>query len=175
MARRRVLVSCAVSLLAFGGCAGPIETHAGLQGAGLSRDASVALVSAPQSDGPVSEDARRAVATELQRRGLKVSDAGSVRILVTLAERPASLAVLATDGAVISAAKQHRLLQDCADRTQRLSLVAENPDGQVTRAWAQEAHCKADLAETLQPLAAVAVARLLGESPQQRELRFGQD
>jgi len=169
---RAALLVCAVPLLVLGACSGPIETRAGLQGAGLPQGATIALV---ETDGPLSDGARQAVASELERQGFTVAEAGTVRVLVALAERPASLAVLGSDGAVVSSAKHRKLLQGCADRTQRLSLVAERSDGQVTRAWAEEYHCKAALEETLQPLAAQAVAHLAGKAPQWRQLRRGRD
>lgn len=174
---RSTLAVWVLPLLALGACSGPIETRAGLQGAGLPQSATVALA---EVAGPLSDSARHAVASELERHGftvsrLSASEAGTIRILVALAERPASLAVLGSDGAVVSPAKHRKLLQGCADRTQRLSLVAESPDGTVTRAWAEEYHCKATLAETLEPLAARAVALLAGDDPQGRPLRFGRD
>lgn len=166
-----------VALLCLFGtaCSGPIETRSGIAGARLPATATVAVVASYEQDDAVSTAARAAVAKALMQHGYAVSDDGAVRLTVALGERPASLEVLGTDGMVLSAAKRPKLLQNCDDRTERLTLVAENPGGGVSRAWAEEDHCKSARAQAVQPLAAQAVGRLVGAHQPGRAFRFGRD
>lgn len=161
--------------LSCAACSGPIETRAGLQGAVLASAGPVEVVASPEQVGPLVDSARQAVVREMQRQGVMVSDNAEARIIVALAERPASLGVMSAAGQDLSSPKRRKLLQNCADRTQRLMLVAERPDGQVSRAWAEEYHCKEALAQTIDPLAAQAVASLVGRQGPGRALRFSRD
>ncbi len=156
-------------------CSGPVETRSGIAGAPVPASATVAVFASPDQHDAASGSARDAVAKALTQYGYIVSDEGALRVTVGLGERPASLAVLAADGAVVSGAKRQKLLQECADRTQRLTLVAENSGGEVSRAWAEESHCKSGLDKAVEPLAMQAVARLVGRHGSGRDLRFGRD
>lgn len=156
-------------------CSGPIETRSGIAGAPVTGHATVAVLASPDQHDEATGSARDAVAKALTQYGYIVSDEAPLRITVGLGERPASLEVLGADGTVLSGAKRQKLLQDCADRTERLTLVAETPGGAISRAWAEEDHCKGGLAQALEPLATQAVAQLVGRHENGRDLRFGRD
>lgn len=156
-------------------CSGPVETRSGIAGAPVPASATVAVFASPDQHDATSGSARAAVAKALSQYGYTVSDEGALRITVGVGERPASLAVLGADSTVLSGPKRQKLLQECADRTQRLTLVAEIPGGGISRAWAEESHCKGELDQALEPLAAQAVARLVGRHGSVRDLRFGRD
>lgn len=166
---------CTFGLLAMAGCAGPIETRSGLTGAGLPANASVALAVSHEQKGPLVDEVRRAVAEQLALQGHPVAEDGAARVIVGFAEHPASLEVLTAKGEVLSAAKRRKALQNCADRTFRLTLVAEGAGETPSRAWAEEYHCKAAPGASIGPLAAQAVAALSGKGGAGPVLRSGQD
>ena len=173
----RGMAGLGACLLAVGmaGCAGPIETRSGLTGTALPANAAVALAVSHEQDGPLVDAVRRAVAEQLAARGHPADAEGAARVVVTFAERPASLEVLAAKGAVLSAAKRRRALQNCADRTFRLTLVAERTGEAPSRAWAEEHHCKAAPGSSIGALAAQAAAALAGKTSARPALRSGQD
>lgn len=162
MIRARALPLLVLATLAISACAGPIETHAGMDGVALSGQTAVAVVSA-RGAGVASDEATSAVQKELARRGVALSDSAAARLTVAIAERPAGLAMLSDGGTVLSGAKAKRLLQNCEDRTHRLLLVLETAGAAPVRAWAEEAHCKGDLAASVMPLAERAVAALVDD------------
>lgn len=161
MIRARQLLIMPGVLAVLGACAGPVETRAGYDGLGLAGLSAVAVVSSGET-GKASEQARSAVAEALGRRNVAsiVSQPDGPRVTVSVAERPASLGVLTDDGRIVSGAKRQRLLQNCADTTQRLLLVLETPGAPPVRAWAEEDHCKGDLSASVDVLAERAVAAL---------------
>lgn len=161
--------------LALAGCAGPVETHTGFSGkTGLPANALV-VATPNEKPGTMSQTARDVVAQELARQGYTISEKGEATVLVTVAERPAMVEVRAAQGDVVSPEKRQRLLQSCADRTHRLTLVMLAPDGEVSRAWAEERHCKGTLAQSLKPLAQSAIASLAGQQAAGVVLRSGRD
>jgi len=141
----------------------------------LPANAVVALAVSHEQHGPLVDAVRRAVAEQLALQGHPVAEDGAARVVVGFAERPASLEVLGAKGAVLSAAKRRRALQDCADRTFRLTLVAEGTGEAPGRAWAEEYHCKAAPGASVGPLAAQAVAALVGKGSARPAMRSGQD
>ena len=133
-----------------------------------------------------------AVAEALGRYGYPVSSEAPYRIEIALAERAADVDVLAlaqsgaqpgaqtAAGSALSPAKTKRLFQDCKDQTHRLTLAVIAAAGQpvrpgVTRAWAEEHHCKGTLAASLPALADQAVAALALTGGERITKRRGQD
>lgn len=157
-------------------CSGPIATRTGLDGPPVAPATAVALMPAPEGAGPAILSACDAVAQALGRRGYRLSDDASLRIEVALAERAASVDVRPLTGGALSPAKTKRLLQNCEDRTHRLTLAASDPARPgVTRAWAEEHHCKGTLDASLPTLADQAVAALALDVPERVTERSGRD
>lgn len=160
LARSGMMVLAALALAA---CAGPVETRTGADAASFPPKMPVEVVLAGVPDA-LSAATRAAIGAALADHGFTPAPEGAARLTVALAERPAAMAVIAADGRDISPAKRQRLLQDCADRTQRLLLVLEMPGAAPVRAWAEEAHCHGTLAQSVAPLATQAVAALAGKA-----------
>jgi len=164
----------AAMALALSGCAGPVETLAGGTGP-VPANLTVAVMAAPDLNGPAIEQARAAVAAALAGQGYVVAPQAQAVVTVGLAEREAVTAVTAPGG-TISAAKRQRLLQNCADRTQRVTLAFyTTPDAEPVRAFAEEHHCKAALADDLPALAARAVDGLLHPGDPRVTTRLSRD
>lgn len=174
IARKRTILVAAALSSTLAACSGPIETRAGLHGMVIPADASIVVVASHEQNGRLADSATQAVAEILAKQGRTVAETGAVRVVVGLAERPASLEIL-SDSGVLSKAKRHRFLQDCADSIQRLTLAAETPDGRVSHAWAEEDHCHGKLEESLHSLAAQAVAQLVTNGRTGQAFRFGTD
>lgn len=182
--RRVSLLMMAFAMMAvpgLSGCAGPVEVRTGLDSAmprsalaGKSGQDRTISVAAPSVTGGFADEARRAVISALQKRGFQIAESAAQQVTVTLAERSAAMAVLTDEGAPLSHAKRQRLLQNCADRIQRLVIVFEAAGSEPVRAWAEEDHCKGSLADSLAPLAERAVAALAGERSG-ISYRFGRD
>ena len=120
--------------------------------------------------------ARAAVADALGKHGYRLVPDAALRIDVAIAERAAQVDVRPLVGAPLSPAKSQRLLQDCHDHTHRLTLAVYDPATPgVTRAWAEEHHCKGTLAASLPALADQAVAALAVAAPERRSKRAGKD
>jgi hypothetical protein len=159
MIRATALALLVLATSGIVGCAGPIETVAGIDGAGLSGQSTLAVVPALGAGNAVDE-ATSAVIAVLTRRGMTVSETSAAKLTVAIAERPAALGILDDDGKVLSGSKGKRLLQSCADRTHRMLLVLEAAGAPPVRAWAEEDHCNGALSASVMPLAERAVAAL---------------
>lgn len=138
---------------------------------------SVAVVidTAGENPGVSARMARDAVAAEMVKRGFQVADQASATLLVTLANRPDVVEARAADGVVVAPEKGRRVFQSCDDRIHRLTLAMLDANGEVSRAWAEESHCKGTLEQSLKPLAQNAVATLTGAQPTGTQLRSGRD
>lgn len=128
--------------------------------------------------------AHTAVAEALGHRGYSVVSEAPYRIEIALAERAADVDVRPVAGPVagpaLSPAKTKRLFQDCKDQTHRLTLAVIAASGsparpEVTRAWAEEHHCKGTLAASLPALADQAVAALALAGGERISKRQGKD
>lgn len=159
------------------GCAGPVESMAGGSAAIHPRQPlQVAFSPLPDADPQVQARARLAVEQALARQGYTVAaDAGTV-LLVGIAARDAATGFAGSDGDVLAQVAERRPLQNCRDRTYRLTLVAlpvgEGPAG---RAWAEEKHCHAGLDEVVPHLAERAVAALGSAQAHGLRHRLGRD
>lgn len=178
MSRTLCLASLMLCGLGLSACAGPVETHAGFAGSnigefGVGAGTSITVVESPAS-GNLAAAASAAIMTALAKRGQSITVDSPRRLTVSLSERPSYMAINADDGTPLSAAKRQRLLQNCADRTQRLLIVLEGQDKSPVRAWAEESHCRGQLEASLPALAEQAVAALYRQSGSVT-LRSGQD
>lgn len=168
------------ALILLAGCAGPVTTRSGIAGLPIAHGAAFALAPAPEGAGSTAEAARAAVVDALARQGYRLAADAPLRIEVALAEREAKVDVRPLSGPlsgpVLSPAKSQRPLQDCRDRTHRLTLVAYDPARPgVTRTWAEEHHCKGTLAASLPVLADQAVTALAAAVPERVTKRTGKD
>lgn len=162
----------AIFALALSGCAGPVETLAGASGH-VAAPLPVRVISAPDS---TDDSARNAVAGALTERGYTVSPQAQAFVVVGTAERDARIAIATPDNQALSPAKHHRLLQDCSDRTQRLSIAFyAADDAEPVRAFAEEHHCKGVLADNVPSLAHGAVEQLLNPGKPQHTERWARD
>ena len=165
-----------ILLAGVAACSGPIATRSGIEGPPVTPATAVALAPLPEGAGAATLTARVVVAKALERHGYRVTPDAPLRIDVALAERAAEVDVRTLAGPALSPAKPQRLLQDCHDRTHRLTLAAYDPARPgVTRAWAEEHHCKGPIAASLSALADQAVAALAAATPEQRTERPGKD
>lgn len=159
--------------LALSACAGPIETRTGSDRAAplAATPVQLVLAGAPEA---IAAPTLAAVSAALGRHGFTSAPDSPARLTVALSERPATMALLAADGRALSPAKRRRMLQNCADRSQRLLLVLETPGAAPVRAWAEETHCHGALEQSIAPLAEQAVAALVGRATP-LHLRSGRD
>ncbi len=167
-------------LILLAGCAGPVATCSGIAGSPISPGAAVALAPAPEGAGNAAEAVRAAVSEALVRQGYRLAANAPLRIEAALAERDAGIDLRPLagpiSGPVLSPAKAQRPLQDCRDRTHRLTLVAYDPARpEIVRVWAEEYHCHGTLAASLPALAERAVIALAAGGPDQITVRAGQD
>lgn len=151
----------AIILLCAAGCAGPVVTQTGIAGPALGARIPLAIVTAPGENGDMRKLAQAAVEQALARQGHTIAADAALHMEIAVAERRAPVGVDHSAGAALSQAKQQRLLQSCTDRTHRLTVALYDPSRPgVTRAWAEEYHCKGTLAQSLPALADRLVATL---------------
>lgn len=180
--------SLVILLAGAAACAGPVTTRSGIEGPPVLAATAVTLAPVPQDAGPAALAAHTAVAEALGRRGYPVASDAAYRIEIALAERAADVDVRPVVGPVagpvsgpaLSPAKTKRLFQDCKDQTHRLTLAVIATSGSparagVTRAWAEEHHCKGTLAASLPALADQAVAALALGGGERISKRQGKD
>lgn len=176
-ALRCLPVLAALGSFGLSACSGPVESLAG--GTGLlaaGQPVQVVASPLPDVDPRLLEQVRGAVERALERQGIAVSASAEAVLLVGLAERGAMVGVATTDGSVLAPAAEPRLLQNCTDRTYRLTLVVQPPGAEPpTRAWAEEKHCHATADQVLPHLAARAVAALGSEQARGLRHRLGRD
>jgi hypothetical protein len=157
-------------------CSGPIATRSGLAGPVVAATTPVALAAAPDAAGSAYQLASMAVADALRHHGYRLAADAPMRIEIGISERGAEAAVLPLAGPALSSAKAPRLLQNCQDRTHRLTLAVYDPaQPGMTRTWAEEHHCRGNLAESMAALADQAVSALAGPALDGRSERTGKD
>lgn len=172
---RFLVLGAALSAVGLSGCAGPVETHIASSGPGLT-DRPPLMWAAEAA--PAAEPAVRAALTA---QGFRFAEDAPVAVVASLSERPAALGVQAMQGgaeaAVLAPGKRPRLLQDCTDRSLRLTLsLVDRATGRLLyRASAQEAHCHATLAEVTPRLARMAAADLANPGTARLVLSRGRD
>lgn len=153
-----------VSALAFctAGCAAQIETRTGAEGVALASKVPVMVVALPLGMDGHSSSAQAAVTHALVKQGHAISDDSGVHLEVAISERSAPVQVSSLAGADISASRKRPFLRFCAYRIHRLTIAAYSiKQPGVTRVWAEEKHCRAELNDTIPLLAEQAVALLV--------------
>jgi len=154
--------------LLLAGCASPVMTRLDTAApAPLPSRASFALMPEADEAGLLPAQARDMVAAALRQRGWSQAESGSYLLAVTLADRPATIALKAGDDfgkpvGTLAPAADRSNNKGCARRDHRLTItLTERASGAVVYTGAaSEFHCKAGLDETLPHLVAAAVERL---------------
>lgn len=166
-------------LLAPAACAGPVETRISAAGAGVAQQQ--ALMWAPLPAGASAsaevEQARVVLGAALQTQGYRIVEEAPLALALGVSERPAAIALSSGKNAALSAAKQDRPLQSCADRMLRLRVsITDRATGETRYSGAaEEAHCHATLAEALPRLARLAVADMARPSGERMVQSAGRD
>ncbi len=166
MTARRVFLVLALAL-STGGCSSQIQLMSGATGPAMPAGATIAIVGVSQDKLETTAKAQDAVIAALARRGRSVSSDAQARLDIGLTDRSASTGIGVIGGETLSPAKAHKFLQSCKDRTYRLTLAyyGAGADVPITRAWAEEHHCKGTIDASIASLAEKAVAALeLGAS-----------
>lgn len=158
-------VLAAAILLA--GCASPVVTRVNASApALLPQRASFAFAPAPDDGDALSGQARDMVAAALHQRGWRQAAQGDYLLAVTLADRPATIALKAGDDlgkpvATLAPAADRSNNKGCARRDHRLTItLTDRSNGAIAFSGAaSEYHCKAALYDTLPYLVSAAVDR----------------
>jgi hypothetical protein len=157
---RWLILPLAVSI--FGGCSPIVETRissigqANLVPAGYS-------FSEPTPSTTELRSAQRLVSDNLRTRGFVVSDNALLHVEVTLAVRPASLALGTASGpGSLATAKRKKLLQNCEDREFRIGIALTRvSDGTLLyQGSAAEYHCNMSLTQAIPDLVVAALTDL---------------
>lgn len=169
--------AAAAAMLLLSACAGPIAVRSGASGPAVPTVVKLTMADSGEPTGPEMAGARKAVEAALRDRGYLLSDENGRRMELGLSTRPASAAIGVIGGQTVSPAKSNRLLQNCKDRTYRLTLTyyGEGDQPVITRSWAEESHCRGTLEDSLASLARHAVAALAEGTASRTDLRRGRD
>lgn len=161
----------------LGGCAHQIRLDAGATGPALPGGSAIALIGTTRTESPLALQARSEVIAALARKGHVMAADAAARIEIGLTERPAKTGIAVIDGSELSPAKANKFLQSCRDRTYRLVLTyyGAGTSVPVTRAWAEERHCKGEIEDSIRELAERSVAALATGSASQTIRRSGID
>jgi hypothetical protein len=159
--RYPLVASLSLAIL-LGGCTNQVRLNSGATGPAIAANTSITFIGTNQTDGQLARQVQASVADALTARGHKVGADGPMRIEVGLTDRPAITGVSVIDGAELSPPKGKAFLQSCRDRTYRLVLTYYGVGDTipVTRAWAEERHCKGTIDDSIRSLADKAVAAL---------------
>ncbi len=159
------------------GCSQTVETRISSAGQPSAVTGSFTF---SDTEAPTSESryARNLVSDALLERGFKADESGSLHLEVTLAVRPASLALgTATGPGSLSPAKRQKPLQSCEDREYRvgvtLTLIANG--ALAYQSSAAEYHCNMPLSEALPGLVDAALADLGNPRGEYKIQRAGRD
>jgi hypothetical protein len=159
MGRGHIVLFAAVLM---GGCSQTVETHVASKGQPATISGSFSF-SDDKAPTPELRYARSLVSDSLSKRGLTVAENAPLHLEVTLAVRPASLALGTAAGAgSLSPAKRKKPLQSCEDHDYRVGVTLTRiADGALAyQGSASEHHCNMPLAEALPGLVDAAVADL---------------
>ncbi len=164
-------------MLLLSACAGPVTVHSGASGPAVPPAVKVTMADSSEAAIPPLAEARKAVEAALRDRGYLLSVESGHRMELGLSTRPASAGIGVIGGQTVSPAKTERLLQNCKDRTYRLTLTyyGEGDQPVITRSWAEESHCRGTLEDSLASLARPAVAALAEGTGSRTDLRRGRD
>lgn len=160
--------------LCVGGCAGQVATQTGIAGKAIEANTTFAIVASPTEQEGTNSLAQAAVASALAQRGHAMAADAQLRVEVSVAERRAPIAVEDLAGKEVSPSRKRRFLQSCAQRIQRLTIaVYTDKQPGVTRVWAEERHCKAELQASITALSERAVALLVDPALPLQTKRLG--
>ncbi len=157
--KRWIFLSAIAGLMAS--CSPSVETRISSTGTAFGPAGFAIVGSSPQT--PELRYARSLVSEALVSRGFKVVDAGPLNLEVTLAVRPAALALGNGAGPdSLAKAKRKKPLQSCEDREYRIGIALTRiSDGAlVYRGTAAEYHCNMPLAKALPELVEAALVDL---------------
>lgn len=168
MMRASSLVSALVAALLLAGCASPVVTRVDANApAPLPSQASFELAEVPADGDILPGQARDMVAAALRQRGWRQQPGGDYLLSVTLAERPAGIALKAGDdfgkvSATLAPSADRSNNRGCAKSDHRLGLaLTDRATGAVVfTSAASEFHCKAQLTDSLPHLVSAAIDRL---------------
>jgi hypothetical protein len=172
---RRQTVLFAAALVA--GCSQSVETRISSNGQPAAVTGSFSF-SDNNASTPELRDARSLVSDALLERGLTAAASGALNLEVTLAVRPASLALGTAAGpGSLSPAKRRKPLQSCQDREYRIGVTLTRvADGVLAyQGSAAEYHCNMPLAEALPALVSAALVDLGNPRGAYKLKRAGRD
>ncbi|MBT2188999.1 DsrH/TusB family sulfur relay protein [Sphingobium nicotianae] len=153
---------CASILTMTASCTSHVHLNAGAAGAPLAAGQAVTIIGIGPDGPAIAARAQDAVIAALGKHGYVLAPDAAARLEIGITDRPASTGIAVIGGAELSAAKGKRFLQSCKERTYRLVLTYYGPasDLPVTRAWAEEHHCRAAIDASIENLADKAVTAL---------------
>jgi hypothetical protein len=106
-------------------------------------------------------NAYKRVAAAMMQKGYRLAKQAPLHLEITLASRPASIALGNAEKADgVSRGKRNRLLQNCEDLEYRVGVTLTRiaDGGEIYRGRASEHHCKVTLGEALPDLVDAALA-----------------
>lgn len=162
MIRLAILTILTTALVA--GCAGPIETRIATRaGTPLPDNQTYSFGSVAKQDNDLHRSARELVVSDLKSRGFRTDEDAAVLVDLTLADRPADIAITVGEGedqTLLVDVKQRKPLQSCKDREHRLTVtIADRISGTTLYSGtAAEFHCKGTLEQSLPHLVRGAMA-----------------
>jgi hypothetical protein len=170
-------VIVAMTLATASGCTNNVSLRSGSTGMPLAENEAMAIVGATPNDPAMAVRAQNAVIAALGKRGHVVTPDAAARLEIGITDRLASSGISVIGGQELSAAKRRKFLQSCEDRTYRLVLThyGATNDVPVSRAWAEEHHCKGTLESSIDGLAEKAVAALVKGSSSEVSERRGKE
>lgn len=157
---RWLMLSVAASIL--GGCSPVVETRISSSGRANLTPAAYSF-SEPSASTPELQTAQRLVSDNLRTRGFVVSDNAPLHMELTLAVRPASLALGTASGpGSLATAKRKKPFQNCEDREFRIGIaLTQVSDGALLyQGSAAEYHCNMSLMRAIPDLVVAALTDL---------------
>ncbi len=155
-------LSAPFAVIMIAGCSANVETR--ISSTGLNAATPSTFFSAQDKmASPELANAYRLVSGNLSERGYKPAENASLHLEVTLAVRPASLALGTAAGpGTLAKAKRRKPLQSCEDREYRIGVtLSQVGNGALLyQGSAAEYHCNMPLAEALPALVDAALVDL---------------
>lgn len=165
-----------IMALSLAGCFGQVAPRTGVEGPVIPMNAPVMVVALPSGMENSSTIAHAMVTQALAKQGHAVSADAGLHVEIAMAERFAPVSVGDLAGNAISPSRKRQFLRSCAYRIQRLTTAVYSiKQPGVTRAWAEEQHCKAGLNDIIPALADRAVALLIKPELAGRTKRTGKN
>lgn len=168
---------CASILSMTAACTNQVNLNAGAAGAPLAAGQAMTIIGVNPDGTAIAARAQDAVIAALGKHGYTLTPDAAARLEIGITDRPASTGIGVIGGIELSAARGKKFLQSCKDHTYRLVLTYYGPasDVPVTRAWAEEHHCRAAIDASIASLADKAVTALARGSSNETSRRRGRD